>query len=84
VEEEYFRKHPGEIDAYIGEIFDAYAEDANTAVLLASLQVIAKAKDIDRNLHAVRENPPLDDVNAIMNALGYRLTPEPLGSHRPA
>jgi len=87
VEEEYFRNHPGEVDAYIGEIFDAYAEDANTAILLASLRVIAKAKEIDQHLQSAlsrRENPLLDDVNAIINALGYRLMPEPLDHHPPA
>ena len=83
VEDEYFRTHPGEVDAYIGEIIDAYAEEANTAILLTSLQALAKAKDIDLNLRsAMSQDQSFDNVNAIMNALGYRLTPEPLHHQR--
>jgi len=44
VEEDYFRKHPEEMDAYIKEIFADYAHDRNAAALLASLRVIAKVK----------------------------------------
>ena len=46
VEEEYFRSHPEEIDPYLEEIFDAYAEDHDSPSLLASLRVIAKVKGI--------------------------------------
>lgn len=91
VEEEYFRHHPEEISNYINEIFAGYAEDGNAAALLASLRVIAKVKGIT-NLaestgmtrqgiqHALssKGNPRFDNVNAIMHALGYRLTPAPL------
>jgi probable addiction module antidote protein len=91
VEEEYFRKQPKEIAPYIDEIFEAYAEDGNSAALLASLRVIAKVKGIS-NLaestgmsrqgiqHALstKGNPRFDNVNAIMHALGYRLTPAPI------
>lgn len=89
VEEEYFRSHPEEIEAYIEEIFDEFAQDNNTAALLASLRVIAKVKGIT-NLaeeaqmtrqgvqHALssKGNPRFDNVNAIMKAMGYRLMPE--------
>ena len=44
VEEDYFRKHPEEMDAYIQEIFADYARDRNVPALLASLRVIAKVK----------------------------------------
>ena len=46
MEEDYFRDHPDEIGPYIDEMFDAYAEDGNSAALLASLRVIAKVKGI--------------------------------------
>lgn len=61
MEEDYFRDHPDEIGPYIDEIFDAYAEDGNSAALLASLRVIAKVK-------------------GIMQALGYRLKPQPINN----
>lgn len=91
VEEEYFRSHPEEIDLYLDEIFDTYAEDHDSASLLASLRVIAKVKGISNIAeetgltrqgiqHALssKGNPRFDNVNSIMNALGYRLVPEKL------
>lgn len=93
VEEEYFRNHPEEIDAYLDEIFDEYAQDHNSASLLASLRVIAKVKGISNIAeetgltrqgvqHALssKGNPRFDNVNSIMNALGYRLVPEKIDS----
>lgn len=96
VEEEYFRNHPEEIDPYLDEIFDAYAKDNDSPSLLASLRVIAKVKGISNIAeetgltrqgiqHALssKGNPRFDNVNSIMNALGYRLVPEKLdnGQH---
>lgn len=94
VEEEYFRTRPKEIDAYLDEIFDEYAEDHDSAALLASLRVIAKVKGISHIAektgmtrqgiqHALssKGNPRFDNVNSIMNALGYRLVPEKLDSN---
>lgn len=91
IEEEYFRNHPEEIGPYIDEIFDEYARDGNSAALLASLRVIAKVKGITSLAettgmtrqgiqHALssKGNPRFDNVNAIMRALGYRLTPCPI------
>jgi probable addiction module antidote protein len=91
VEEDYFHNHPEEIAPYIDEIFDTYAQDRNSAALLASLRVIAKVKGISAIAeeagltrqglqHALSKkgNPRFDNINAIMNALGYRLTPAPL------
>lgn len=95
VEEDYFRDHPEEIGPYIDEIFDEYAQDGNSAALLASLRVIAKVKGISTIAeetglsrqgvqHALssKGNPRFDNVNAIMKALGYRLTPQPLEHHQ--
>ncbi len=89
VEESYFRDHPEELDAYLTEIFDAYADDGDSTALLASLRVAAKVKGITaitRETSMTRQglqktlpskgNPRLDNVNPIMHALGYRLMPE--------
>ncbi len=86
VEEEYFRNHPEEITPYIREIFDEYAQDGNSAALLASLRLIAKIKGITNLAEAAgmtrqgvqhvlssKGNPRFDNVNAITSDLGYRL-----------
>jgi probable addiction module antidote protein len=91
LEAEYFRERPEEIEPYIEEIFEAYATDGDSAALLASLRVIAQLKGITNIAnqtgmtrqgvqHALssKGNPRLDNINAIMNALGYRLSPEKL------
>lgn len=93
VEESYFREHPEELDDYLAEIFDAYAEDGDSAALLASLRVIAKVKGISaiaRETGMTRQglqkalsskgNPRLDNVNSIMHAMGYRLVPEKMSA----
>ena len=95
VEEEYFREHPREVDAYLTEIFDEYARDGDSAALLASLRVIAKVKGISavaeqtgmtrqglQKALSSNGNPRLDNINSIMHALGYRLMPKKL--HAPA
>ena len=91
VEEGYLRNNPEEIGPYLDEIFDDYAHYGNTAVLLASLRVIAKVKGVTHLAEAAgmsrqglqhalsaKGNPRFDNVNAIMHALGYRLMPEPV------
>jgi HTH-type transcriptional regulator / antitoxin HigA len=45
-EEEYCRKHPEEIDDYLTEIFQEYAEDNDSGALLASLRVVARIQRI--------------------------------------
>ena len=40
VTEGYFREHPDEVDDYLTEIFQDFAEDRDTGVLLASLRVL--------------------------------------------
>ena len=91
IEEEYFRKHPREVSAYLAEIFDEYAQDGDSAALLASLRVVAKVKGITalaeqtgmtrqglQKALSSKGNPRLDSINSIMHALGYRLKPERL------
>jgi probable addiction module antidote protein len=90
-EEDYFRKNPDEIDDYLKEVFDEYAEDGNTPALLSSLRVISRVKgisEISRETGITRNgiqkalseegNPRLESINAIMHAMGYRLKPEKL------
>ena len=89
LEESYFRDHPEEIEPYLKEIFAHYADDGNSAALLASLRVIAKVKGISalaRETGMTRQglqkalsskgNPRLDNVNAIIQAIGFQLVPE--------
>ncbi len=91
VEEEYLRKHPDEIDDYITVLFDEYAESGDAAALLLSLRIvscvkgvsqIAEASDLSRKgvQKALSENgnPQFSSVNAILNAMGYRLAPQKL------
>ncbi len=89
LEEDYFRDHPEEIDDYLSEIFNLYAEDGNTPAILASLRVIAKVKGIStlaKETGMTRQgvqkalsgngNPRMDNIIAIMRALGYKLIPQ--------
>ena len=91
IEEDYFRKHTREVDAYLTEIFDDYAREGDSAALLASLRVIAKVKGISalaeqtgmtrqglQKALSSNGNPRLDNINSIMHALGYRLMPKKL------
>jgi HTH-type transcriptional regulator / antitoxin HigA len=44
--DQYFRDHPEEIDDYLAEIFQEFAEDNDTGALLVSLRVIARVQGI--------------------------------------
>ena len=89
VEEQYLRDHPEEVDDYISVLFDEYAETGDTATLLSSLRVVSRVKGVSRIAEtsglsrkgvqkALSENgnPQFGSVNAIMHAMGYRLTPQ--------
>jgi HTH-type transcriptional regulator / antitoxin HigA len=89
VTEQYFRDHPEEINDYLAEIFEAYAEDNNTGALLAPLRVLARVQgvsDMAARIGMTRQgvqkalsddgNPRLGSVMAIMKALGYCLVPQ--------
>lgn len=91
VEEEYLCNHPDEVDDYIAILFDEYAENGDTASLMASLRVVSRVKGVSRIAEvsglsrkgvqkALSENgnPQFGSVNAIMHAMGYRLTPQKL------
>jgi probable addiction module antidote protein len=87
----YFSQHPEEIDDFLKEIFADYAEDGDSAVLLSALRIIARAKGISEMAEEIgmsrqglqkalstRGNPRLDNINAIMRAMGYQLMPHRL------
>jgi len=93
VEEEYLRNHPDEVDDYVAVLFDEYAESGDTASLMTSLRVVSRVKGVSRIAEtsglsrkgvqkALSENgnPQFGSVNAIMHAMGYRLTPQKLTS----
>ena len=88
---DYFTQHPDEIDAWISEIFADYAEDGDSTTLLSALRIIARVKgiptiaeEISTTRQGLQEalpingNPRLDNINAIMHAMGYQLMPHPL------
>jgi len=88
---EYFTQHPDEIEAFLNEIFADYAQDGDSDVLLSALRIIARVKGISTLAEKVgmtrqglqkalsaNGNPRLDNVNAIMRAMGYQLLPHRL------
>jgi HTH-type transcriptional regulator/antitoxin HigA len=90
---EYFNRHPEEVDAFISEAFADYAQDGDSAALLSSLRVIARVKGIStmaaeigmtrqglQKALSAKGNPRLDNINAIMRAMGYQLMAQRLES----
>ena len=95
VEEEFLRNHPEEVDDYINILFDEYAESGYTASLLSSLCVVSRVKGVSRIAEvsglsrkgvqkalSENDNPQFSSVNAIMHAMGYRLTPQRIPTSR--
>lgn len=93
IEESYFRDHPEEMDEYIKLIFEEYAKDGDTGALLSSLRVLSRVKGVTKIAEeaglsrkgvqkALSEggNPEFASVNAIMHAMGYRLSPQKLNA----
>jgi probable addiction module antidote protein len=91
VEESYFRDHPEEMDEYIILMFEEYAKDGDTGALLSSLRVLSRVKGVTKIAEetglsrkgiqkALSEdgNPKFASVNAIIHAMGYRLSPQKL------
>ncbi len=91
VEADYLRDHPEEMEEYMSVIFDEYARDGNTGALLASLRTMSKVKGITMTAREAglsrkglqkalseKGNPKFESINAIMHALGYRLSPRKL------
>jgi probable addiction module antidote protein len=93
VTEDYLRNHPDEIDDYVTVLFDEYAESGDAAALLSSLRIVSRVKGISQIADmtglsrkgvqkALSENgnPQFSSINAILNAIGYRLAPQKLSS----
>ena len=91
VSAEYFSEHPEEINDFLVEIFNDYALDGDSAALLSALRVIARVKGLSTMAEEIgmtrqglqkalsaKGNPRLDNINAIMRAMGYQLMPQPL------
>ena len=91
VEEQYLRDHPEEMDDYVTVLFDEYAESGDTSALLSSLRVVGRVKGVSKIAEvsglsrkgvqkALSENgnPKFSSINVIMNAIGYRLSPQKL------
>jgi HTH-type transcriptional regulator / antitoxin HigA len=91
--EGYFRDRPDEIDDYLTEIFQDFAEDNDTGALLAALRIIARVRGISdmaqsagmtrqglQKALSVDGNPRLGNVISIMKAMGYCLVPQKLPS----
>jgi HTH-type transcriptional regulator / antitoxin HigA len=85
----YFRDHPDEIDDYLTEIFQDFAEDNDTGTLLSSLRMIARVRGIsdivdrvDITRQSVKapsdEGSNLGSVTSIVRAMGYQLLPQKL------
>jgi probable addiction module antidote protein len=88
---EYFTQHSDEIEDFLNETFADYAADGDSAALLSALRIIARVKGISTMAEEVgmtrqglqkalsaKGNPRLDNINAIMRAMGYQLMPRRL------
>ena len=88
---DYFTERPEEIEDFLTEIFAEYAQDDDSAALLSALRVIARVKGISnmaaeigmtrqglQKALSAKGNPRLDNINAIMRAIGYQLMPHRL------
>jgi len=91
LEESYFRDHPEEIDDYLDILFEEYAKDGDTGALLSSLRVLGRVKGLTKLAEeagmsrkglqkALSEegNPAFASINAILQAMGYKLMPKRL------
>lgn len=98
VTEDYLRARPNEIDDYINVLFDEYAESGDAGALLSSLRIVSHVKGVSQIAEASglsrkglqkalseNGNPQFSSINAIMNAMGYRLAPQklPASAHAP-
>lgn len=93
VTEEYYLENPEEIEGFLKITFEEYAKDNDTGALLSALRIISRVKGISKIANeigitrqglqkalSVKGNPRLENINSIMQALGYRLVPEKLSS----
>jgi HTH-type transcriptional regulator/antitoxin HigA len=55
VEEEYYRKHPEEIDSFLTVIFEEYAKNNDTGALLSALRMISPVKGVTPTAAAAKD-----------------------------
>lgn len=76
----YFAERPEEISEFLHMTFSTYAMDGNTAAFWSALSSVARAEGISNVVERVDEKSlTLDDVNAVLQAMGYRLAVEKAG-----
>ena len=93
VTEEYYLENPEEIEGFLKITFEEYAKDSDAGALLSALRIISRVKGISKMADeigitrkglqkalSVNGNPRLENINSIMQALGYRLSAEKLHS----
>ncbi len=93
MEEEYFVRHPDEIDDYIGIIFEEYTNDGDVGALLASLRRVVRYKGVSETSRetGISRNgiqkalsrdgsPKFESVAAILKAIGYCLVPQKIAT----
>lgn len=81
VEEQYLLDHPDEVDDYVTIIFEEYAESNDMAALLSSLSIVSSVKGVSKTkVFSENSNPKFGSINAIMQAIGYRLTPQKISA----
>ena len=89
--EEYYQEHPEEIDEFLEVQFEEYAKDGELGALLSALRIISRVKGIavpangadvsHRGLSTLlseEESPKLETANVLLNAMGYRLSVQPM------
>lgn len=94
IDEEYYRKHPDEIDSYLEVAFEEYAKDGCTPALLSSLRMIARVKGISalaeesgitrngiQKALSEQAKPGFDTISTIVKAMGYGITLQRLDVH---
>ena len=84
---EFFVANPDAIEPYLQGIFEDYANDPDNAVLLTQLRIVARVKGISEMAEEIgitrqglqkalsgKGNPRLENINAIVKAMGYQIT----------
>jgi probable addiction module antidote protein len=91
ITEEHLRQDPDGIDDFVTALFDEYAETGDEAALLSSLRLVSRVKGVTQIADATglsrkgvqkalseNGNPQFNSMNAILQAMGYRLMPQKL------
>lgn len=90
---EYLCNHPDEVDDYVTELFEEYAQDRDIATLLSSLRIVSRVKGVSfvaetsglsrkgvQKALSEEGHPKFESVDAILHAMGYWLVPQKLQS----